>query len=94
VRGRLEPRGVLVARNVLLEERDHYATELARWDQRFPEPTSGGAAELATAALRAAVVAPEAEARRWFTWPVPQEDVDRLVQEGRLGRAGGLLHVV
>jgi hypothetical protein len=91
LRARLEPRGVLVARNVLLGEPDRYASELARWDQRFPTPTSGGAAALATGGLRAAVVAPEAEARRWFTWP-PQDDwADELVGSGAAERSGDLL---
>ena len=93
-RARLEPRGALVARNVLLEEPDRYATELARWDRRFPLPAAGGAAELATAGLRAAVVAPEREARRWFTWPPPDEWADELVASGRAARFGDLLACV
>jgi hypothetical protein len=91
LRGRLEPRGVLAARNVLLEEPDRYASELARWDQRFPTPTAGGAAELVAAGLRAAVVAPEREARRWFTWPPPDDWADELVASGAAERSGDLL---
>jgi hypothetical protein len=91
LRGRLEPRGVLVARNVLLEDSDRYAVELARWDQRFPEPAAGGAAQLAIAGLRAAVVAREAEARRWFTWPPPDEWADELVAAGAALRFGDQL---
>jgi hypothetical protein len=44
--------------------------------------------------VRAAVVAPEPELRRWFSWQWYWTDalVDDLVGEGRLRRAGG--HVI
>ena len=87
----LERVGAVVPRQVQLE-RERYATELARWDQRFPVPSPGGAAELVVAGVRAAVVVDEREARRWFVWPVEAEDVDALVASGRLARTGGLLH--
>jgi hypothetical protein len=91
LRRQLEPRGVLVARTVVLEEPHRHATELARWDQRFPEPASGGAVELAAAGLRAAVLAPEREAGRWFSWPPPAGWADELVRSGRAVRFGELL---
>lgn len=92
LRARLESRGVVVGRSVLVAEPDRYATELARWDQRFREPSSGGgAAELAAAGLRAAVLVPEREASRWFTWPPPDEWADGLVESGRAARFGALL---
>jgi hypothetical protein len=91
LRTRLEPLGAVVSRQVLLAERDRYATELARWDQRFPEATSGGATELATAGLRAAVVAPEVECHRWFTWPPPETWADDLVAAGCAFRFGHVL---
>jgi hypothetical protein len=88
----LERVGAVVPRQVQLDG-ERYATELARWDQRFPAPAAGGgAAELLAAGVRAAVVAPEREARRWFAWPVAAEDVDRLVAEQRVARAGDRLH--
>jgi hypothetical protein len=90
----LERTAAVVPRQTQLEG-ERYATELARWDQRFPSPAAGGgASELLAAGVRAAVVAPEREARRWFVWPVAAEDVDRLVGEGRIGRAGDSLHAV
>src|SRR5919206_483089 len=57
-----------------------------RWDQAFPEPAEGrgGLEELLVAAVRAAVVAPEKEAGRWFAWR--SELVEGLVAEGRLER--------
>ncbi|MDX6512623.1 MAG: hypothetical protein QOE36_2127 [Gaiellaceae bacterium] len=65
-------------------------SEYVRWDQAFPEPASGpcGIEELLVAATRAAVVAPERELSRWFSWPRRVEPglVDRLVAEGRLER--------
>ena len=63
---------------------------LARWDQVFPEPPAqaGGIDELLVAAVRAAVVAPEKEVGRWFSWRwlFPPELVDLLVGAGRLER--------
>jgi hypothetical protein len=69
---------------------DERSGGIVRWDQVFPEP-SGGNAELddvLVAAVRAAVVAPEPELRRWFSWTgrFPDDLVDRLVDAGRLVR--------
>jgi hypothetical protein len=76
----LELCGAVVRRNGMLE----------RWDQAFPERLGGrgGPEELLVAAVRAAVVAPEREIRRWFSWPrlFPPELVEGLVAEGRLER--------
>src|SRR5918912_488901 len=67
-----------------------WARVLDRWDQAFPEPPRGrgGPEELLVAAVRAAVVAPEREAGRWFAWRwlFPPELVDGLVADGRLER--------
>jgi hypothetical protein len=96
VREPLERVAALVARQVAVEAssgRETYVTELARWDQRFPEPaTGGGLAELLVAGVRAAVLAPEDEARRWFSWKVAAADIDRLVAERRIGRIRNLLY--
>jgi hypothetical protein len=86
LRAPLERCGAVVARSVVHERPHRHTSELARWDQRFPEPADGGGlTELLVAAVRAAVVAPERELARWFPW---WEDglVDRLVGEGRLVR--------
>jgi len=82
----LERCGALVARGVVHEKPHRHTSELARWDQRFPEPVEdGGLAEILVTAVRAAVVAPERELSRWFPW---WEDdlVELLVAEGRLTR--------
>jgi hypothetical protein len=76
----LELCGAVVRRNGTLE----------RWDQLFPEPSEagGGLEELVVVAVRAAVVAPEKEIGRWFSWRwlFSPELVDRLVAAGRLER--------
>jgi hypothetical protein len=60
---------------------------VARWDHVLPEPSGrGGLAELVVAGVRAAVLAPETEVRRWFTWKPPVGMVDELVSAGRLER--------
>lgn len=87
-RARLERLGALVARTV--ETPGRYLTELWRWDQVFPVPSAGGIDELVVAGVAAAVVAPERELATWFSWPLG-DAVDRLVAEGRLARAGGLV---
>ena len=40
--------------------------------------------DLLVAGVRAAVLAPEAEVGRWFSWPVPDGTVERLVAEDRI----------
>jgi len=86
LRAKLERVGVLVARPVLLDEHKN-TSELARWDQVFPvTATGGGLGELLVAGVRAAVVAPEDQARRWFSWPVSAALVDELVEAERLER--------
>jgi hypothetical protein len=84
LRTKLERRGAVVARAVVRDEGN--TSELARWDQVFPEPAPGGLGDLIVAGARAAVVAPEDEARRWFSWRVPTSLLDALVAEGRLVR--------
>lgn len=62
---------------------------LSRWDQVHPHPSlGGGLEELIVAGVRAAVVAPEVELERWFSWPSrgPGTPADLLVGDGRLQR--------
>jgi hypothetical protein len=86
-RAPLERVGAVVAREVVLEGHRH-TSELRRWDQLEPavEAAPGGAGALLVAGVRAAVLAPEREARRWFTWPASPELVEELVDAGRLTR--------
>ena len=78
-----------------------HSSELARWDQAYPG--SGGTGEdpvaalrdLIAAAVRAAVLAPETELRRWFSWQWYWADslLDDLVGQGRLRRIDGYVTV-
>jgi hypothetical protein len=99
LRARLERVGAVVSRDVVLgEDGDRQSSELARCDQLSPAPPhgsgsrgsrgsrGGGIEELVVAGVRAAVVAPETEVGRWFSWDVPQETIARLVDTGRLVR--------
>jgi hypothetical protein len=95
-RTRLERVGAVFAKDLRVETRaggHRHTGELYRWDQVFPEPSGGGGLdELVVAGVRAAVVAPEREARSWFSWRPPAETIDALVDAGRIDRAGpGLL---
>jgi hypothetical protein len=89
-RASLERLGAVVSREVVLERQDkhRHTSELRRWDQLEPAPEAapGGAGGLLVAGVRAAVIAPEREARRWLSWPVSAELVDELVEAGRLAR--------
>jgi hypothetical protein len=89
----LERCGAIVSRTVRVDLPDgghRHTSELLRYDQAYPEPRTvgGGIEELAVAAVRAAVAAPEREVRRWFSWAwlFPDDLVDRLVSGGRLER--------
>ncbi len=87
----LERAGALMSHGVTLaaESGGHtHSSVLARWDQGFPEPAAGSLADLVVVCVRAAVLAPQAELARWFSWR-PQPDaalVERLIGDGRLIR--------
>jgi hypothetical protein len=87
----LERTGALVSHGVTLaaDSGGHvHSSVLARWDQAFPEPAAGSLADLVVVCVRAAVLAPQAELARWFSWR-PQPDaalVEQLIADGRLVR--------
>lgn len=96
LRSPLERCGAVVARSIVYEEPHRHTSLLARWDQVRPEPTGGGdpreaLGDLVCASVRAAVVAPEREPARWFSWRWHWDDalVDGLVESGRLVRVDG-----
>ena len=75
-RGPLERTGAVVSRSIVVEtEGGHrHTSELRRWDQVFAprEAADGGLEVLVVAAVEAAVVAPEREVRRWFSWSLSE----------------------
>ena len=99
LRAPLERCGAVIARSVLVTagEGHQHSSELERWDQAYPGSGETGAgpasalADLLAAGVRAAVVAPEEELRRWFSWPWYWSGalVDGLVRDGRLRRVDG-----
>ena len=91
LRSPLQRCGALVARSVVLpaETGDGHVhrSELARWDQVYPEPIAAGPPDpvaLMGAALRAAVLAPEKDMIRWFSWRwlLPADLTDQLLARG------------
>lgn len=89
VRDRLQRSGAVVGHGLMFEDDSRwYFAPVRRWDDVFPEPTASRRPlhELIVAAMRAAVLAPEADLARWFSWPTPRGVVDELVAEGRLIR--------
>jgi hypothetical protein len=101
LRAPLERCGAILARSLQATagEGHLHASELIRWDQAHPVPSGSHAdprkalAELIAAAVRAAVVAPEREVRRWFSWQWYWTDelIDGLAGDGRLRRVDGHL---
>jgi hypothetical protein len=100
LRSPLQRCGVIVARSeaVTAGEGHLHTTELSRWDQAYPGTPGAGQTDpaaalgdLLVAAVRAAVVAPEAELGRWFSWQWYWNDaaVDDLIRAGRLRRLDG-----
>jgi hypothetical protein len=93
LRSLLERCGAIVARSIVYEEPHRHTSVLCRWDQVHTK-TSGASSprealgELLCAGVRAAVVAPERELLRWFSWRWYWDDdlVDELVESGRLVR--------
>jgi hypothetical protein len=99
LRSPLERCGVIISSSLHVTaggEQPH-ASDLARWDQVYPgsgraDPDPVAALhDLVAAGVRAAVVAPEAELARWFSWRWYWSPtlVDDLVRDGRLRRVDG-----
>ena len=99
LRASLERCGAVVSHSLQMTagEGHLHSSELARWDQAYPgtgdvDADPGGALkDLVVAGVQAAVVAPEPELQRWFSWQWYWTDtlVDDLVREGRLRRVDG-----
>ncbi len=102
LRSPLERCGAIISRSlqVTAGEGHRHSSDLVRWDQAYPETgvtdADPGQAlkDLLTAGVRASVVAPERELRRWFSWQWYWTDalVDDLIHEGRLRKVNG--HVI
>lgn len=99
LRSPLERCGAVVARSlqVTAGEGHAHSSDLARWDQVYSGPGDVDVhlhqpfQELLLAGARAAVVAPERELKRWFSWQWYWDDalVEDLVGDGRLRRVDG-----
>ena len=97
IRSPLERCGAIVSRSIVYEDPHRHTSELARWDQIHSG--SGDVdvhlhhslGNLVVAGVRAAVVAPERDLKRWFSWQWYWEDaiVEDLVRRGRLRRVDG-----
>src|SRR5260370_36237830 len=93
LRAPLKRCGAIVSRSLhVTAGQDHqHSSELARWDKAYQGSGTGedpvaAFRDLIAAAVRAAVLAPETELRRWFSWQWHWTDslVDDLIGQGRL----------
>lgn len=89
----LERCGAVVARSIVYEEPHRHTSLLLRWDQAHPERSAASdlrqaLGDLVCAGVRAAVLAPDRELARWFSWRWYWDDglVEELVAAGRLVR--------
>jgi len=99
LRAPLERCGAIVSRSphVTAGEGHRHSSELVRWDQAYQGGSGTGEdpvaafRDLIAAAVRAAVLAPETELRRWFSWQWywPDSLVADLTGQGRLRRIDG-----
>jgi len=84
-RDRLERFGAVIGRGLRVElpgGGHRHTSEYRIWDLGDDGDRELPLRELLVAGVRAAVLAPEKEALRWFTWPVPKDALDdeRLVR--------------
>ena len=92
----MERCGAIVSRSLYVTagQGHEHSGELARWDQAYQGSSGTGEdpvaalRDLIAAAVRAAVLAPETELRRWFSWQRYWTDslVDDPIGRGRLRR--------
>ena len=104
LRSPLERCGAIVSRSLAVTAGEGHAhsSELARWDQVFSGPGDvdvhlhHSLRKLLLAGVRAAVVAPEPELKRWFSWQWYWNDtlVEDLVRDGLLRRVDGHVTMV
>lgn len=90
-RNRLEKVGAVVSEGLVFEDSTTwYFAPLRRWDQvvSSSKPAADPFGDVVLAGVRAAVVAPESDIKSWFSWPIPDDTVGRLVHEGKLIRPG------
>lgn len=85
LRSRLEPRGAVVSREVTVDAASgghRHLSELALWSHRQGQTApAGGLDELLQLAVRAAVLSPGTDAKRWFAWTVKDALIDDLVEQ-------------
>ena len=102
LRAPLERCGAIVSRSphVTAGQGHQHSSELARWDQAYQGSGTGedpvaAFRDLIAAAVRAAVLAPETELRRWFSWQWSWTDslLDDLIGQGQLRRIDGYVTV-
>ncbi|HEX3237023.1 MAG TPA: hypothetical protein VHQ99_01310 [Gaiellaceae bacterium] len=96
LRSPLERCGAVVARPLVYEKPHRHTSLLLRWDQAHPKASGASdprraLGDLLCVGTRAAVVAPERELARWFSWRRYWDDalVDQLVESGQLVRVDG-----
>lgn len=97
----LERSGAVIARSVeVASGQGHlHTSELARWDQAYRGSQDSAItparalADLVLAGIRAAVIVPEPEPRKWFAWPHHWHPalIPDLVRSGHLRRIDGWL---
>jgi hypothetical protein len=95
LRAPLERSGAIVSRSVTVPARTgghRHTSELRLWppaETPVPDANVSPVAaldDLVVAGVQAAVLTPEDEVARWFSWPVPTGTVKRLADAGRLVR--------
>ena len=89
IRDRLQRVGAVIGHGLVFEDdATWYFGPLRRWDQVVKKAAAvkDPYCAVIVAAMRAAVLVPDHDMQKWFSWPIPRGTVEKLIGDGKLVR--------